>query len=154
MQRVATAVTVLALCGSLATCNAPTAPSPLSVLLDPQENKGVRTPAQLKISSRLLEALELYREQAPGFETALARLGVKVDADGTTLVDIRADVTKPLLVKIQALGGTVISSFPQYQAIRARIPLIQIEPLAEAPDVQFVTPPEEAITNASVSTTG
>ncbi len=45
-------------------------------------------------------------------------------------VDIRADVTDTVLERIQSLGGTVLSSVPKYRAIRARLPLSALEPLA------------------------
>jgi hypothetical protein len=76
----------------------------------------------------------------------MRRSRVKVDADGTTMVDIKAEVTEAVLAKIDALGGKVISSFPQYEAIRARMPLGQIEALAEMRQVIFIRPAAQAIT--------
>ncbi len=108
--------------------------------------KAARTPAQQKISSRLLYAIKIYGGELKGSKGPMRRSSVKVDADGTTMVDIKAQVTEEVLARIEALGGTVMSSFPQYQAVRARIPLDQIEALAEMPQVMFIRPAEEAIT--------
>ncbi len=109
--------------------------------------KAVRTPAQQKINSQLLYELKMHRGEAiaPGVKTL--RTGVKVEADGTTLVDIKAEVTEEVLARIEALGGKVMSSFPQYQAIRARIPLDQIEALAEMQEVIFIRPADEPMMN-------
>ena len=83
--------------------------------------KAGRTPAQQKISSRLLYALkEIRRGDADPSRASSLRSSVKVDADGTTLVDIKAEVTDAVLARIEAFGGTVINSFTQHQAIRAR----------------------------------
>jgi hypothetical protein len=124
-------------------------PSPLAL----GQNEGIlrdkaaRTPAQQKISSRLLYAVRLYGGELKSMEDLKRRSSVKVDADGTTLVDIKAQVTEAVLARIEAVGGKIISSFPEYQAIRARIPLDQIEPLAEMAQVIFIRPADEPMTN-------
>ena len=48
---------------------------------------------------------------------------------------------------IDELGGTVVSSVPQFQAVRALLPLSSLETLAASPDVAFVEPAAEAMTN-------
>jgi hypothetical protein len=62
-------------------------------------------------------------------------------------VDIKAEVNETVLSRIQALDGKVISSFAQYQAIRARIPIEKIEVLAELPEVISIRPAERPINN-------
>ena len=104
--------------------------------------KASRTPAQKKISSHLLGAAKERRGEA--FPAQRSRVGIA--KDGTTLVDIKADVTPALLDRIQALGGTVINAHPRFRAVRARMPLVQIEALAELPEVQTIRPADEAIT--------
>ena len=111
------------------------------------DQKAARTPAQQKISSRLLDAAKIYGGEPKSREDLKRRSSVKVDADGTTLVDIKAQVTEAVLARIVALGGKVISSFPEYQGIRARIPLDQIETLAEMSQVIFIRPADEPKTN-------
>ncbi len=85
--------------------------------------KATRTPAQRKIGSDLLT------------RAAPAAAG---PGDVRVLVDIRADVTPAVLARIRALGGTVVNSVPRYRAIRARLPLAGLEPLAERADVQWI----------------
>ena len=128
------------------------------------EAKAQRTPAQRKLSSQLLDATgsaqpsdsvahrqtqaaSVKAEQSP---TA----GVKADQpptvdveDEVVTVDIRADVTPAVLARIRALGGTVLNSVPQYRAIRARLPLTALEPLARLDAVQFIRPADQPITH-------
>ncbi len=113
------------------------------------QDKASRTPAQRKISSQLL--YELKRGRADPLFSAVPglRTNVEVAPDGTTLVDIKAQVTDDLLNRIGALGGSVINSFPRYNAIRARIPLDQVETLAESSDVKSIRPADQAITNVT-----
>ncbi|MDM8559725.1 S8 family serine peptidase [Candidatus Parabeggiatoa sp. HSG14] len=75
------------------------------------------------------------------------RSSIKVFDDGTTTVDIKANVTSQLLANITALGGTVISSVERYGAIRARVPLAQVDSLAQSPAIRFIGPAIGALTN-------
>ncbi len=109
------------------------------------EEKAGRTPAQRKISSQLLYVVKMHMGELKNGDR-MRYPSVKVDSDGTTVVDVKAQVTEAVLAQIGALGGKVLSSFPQYKAIRARIPLDQIEALAEMPEVTFIRPAAEAIT--------
>jgi hypothetical protein len=109
--------------------------------------KAARTTAQQKISSRLLYAVKIYGGELENGEGPMRRSSVEVDEDGATIVDIKAEVTEEVLARIEALGGTVMSSFPQYQAIRARIPLDQIEAVAEMPQIIFIRPADEPMMN-------
>ena len=102
------------------------------------EEKKSRTPAQRKMSSQLVHAVKLRRGDPqlrglPGLKSQ-----VKVAADDTTLVDIKAVVTPPLLEKIESLGGTVINSYAEYNAIRARVPLDALETLAAGAEVRNI----------------
>ena len=95
--------------------------------------KAQRTPAQRKLSSHLLDAWRAVQGQPA--------------VDALVTVDIRADVTPAVLERIRALGGTVLSSVPQYRAIRARLPLSALEPLATLDAVQLVRPADQAQTH-------
>ena len=108
----------------------------------PAPDKAERTPAQQKISSALLDAIAQLTEDV----RSPRRSGVEVDGDGTTLLDIEADVTAAVLDRIEELEGTVVSSFPQYQAIRARLPLDELEALAEMSEVRSIRPADIAVT--------
>ena len=101
--------------------------------------KGQRTPAQRKVSSQLLDARRAAvaaRRQARG----------AAPVDEMVMVDIRADVTPPVLARIRALGGTVINSVARYRAIRARLPLEAVEKLATLDAIQSIRPADKAVT--------
>ena len=108
--------------------------------------KAARTPAQRKIGSDLLtQAASAAAGAPPGDrppppDAAPAPAGPAGagGGGGRVLVDIRADVTPAVLARIRALGGTVVNSVPRYRAIRARLPLAGLEPLAERADVQWI----------------
>ena len=106
------------------------------------EAKAHRTAAQRKVSSQLLEARRaaVARRQATGGDTA----------DAMVTVDIRADVTPAVLERIRALGGTVITSVPRYRAIRARLPLAAVEPLAELDAIGSIRAADAAATRGSL----
>lgn len=104
-----------------------------------EAEKAARTPAQLKMDSQLIYAAQ----QAAGVETsAVATLQVNVgqDTKGNVLVDVDGVVSRSVLKQITKLGGTVVSSFPQYGTLRATLPLEQVELLAGNPDVRFIKP--------------
>ena len=113
--------------------------------------KARRTPAQRKVSSQLLDAAA--SAQAAGGD---ARRQTR-DADAkeeVVLVDIQANVTKAVLARIRALGGTVINSVPKYRAIRAELPVTAIERLARLAAVQTIRPADEAVTRKVNTTQG
>ena len=99
-----------------------------ALLLD----KAGRTPAQGKLSSRLLYGAKLRQPAAPTRPAGALRSSVRVARDGTTLVDIKAEVSATLLNGIAAAGGRVVNSFPRYRAVRAHIPLDRLEEVARA----------------------
>jgi hypothetical protein len=110
--------------------------------------KAARSPAQRKISSRLLYARRMRRGLAIAPGVSRLRSGVEVDADGTTVVDIRAHPSPELLDRIRELGGEVSSHFERFRAIRARFPVEEIETLAGMPEVEWIRPAGRAITRA------
>ena len=108
--------------------------------------KAQRTPAQRKVSSQLLEAVQ------PSDDVTDRQTPTAVAEGELVTVDIRADVTPAVLARIRALGGTVVNSVPKYRAIRARLPLTALEPLATLGAVQSIRPADEARTRAQAST--
>ena len=68
------------------------------------------------------------------------------------MVDIRAEVTPAVLARIRDFGGTVITSVPKYQAIRAQIPLRAVVMLAALDEIRTIRPADEARTRGQVST--
>ena len=133
--------------------------------------KAQRTAAQRKVSSQLLDAAVSSQLPAAAASSQLPDTAVSAqqprgpaaaagqqaaDLDGSpgpepeperVTVDIRADVTPAVLARIQSLGGTVVNSVPKYRAIRARLPLTALEPLATLEAVQFIRPADQPITD-------
>ncbi|HWQ36072.1 MAG TPA: S8 family serine peptidase [Blastocatellia bacterium] len=119
------------------------------------QEKESRTPAQQKIDSHLLLALKVRRGDPLVSAVPAARQNTALaDSAGRTLVDIRAEVSKELLSKIEQLGGEVVSSFARYKAIRARLPLDSLEALAGEAAVRFIAPADEGWTNSGKATNG
>ncbi len=93
--------------------------------------KALRTPSQQKIESRLLlEAKrrrgdELFRK-IPGF--SLGQLDENVNG---VLVEIRSSDLGVTEHAIEARGGRTVATFPRVDLVIARVPLDQIERLAE-----------------------
>jgi hypothetical protein len=87
------------------------------------------TPAQRKLDSHLHLSAQLVRgvytaATMPGIENASKRL--EFDEQKRVHVDVQGTVSGELLDDIAFLGGTVESSFPEYGAIRAWIPLLEV----------------------------
>ncbi len=118
--------------------------SALSQIQALQAEKAARPPAQQKMDSQLVYAVKQARKEiiAPGLDNV--RLGVAPDANGLVLVDITAEVSQTLLGHIAQSGGQVVHSSPRFRAIRARLPLNQIESLAARADVKTVRPADQA----------
>ena len=131
-----------------------------SQLLDEQ-----RTPTQQKLNSQLQDALRapLQKPTAAGTPRLQAtdpdakneREATEADAKHErVMVDIRTDVTPTVLKRIRDLGGTVISSVPKYQAIRAQLPLRAVERLAALDAIRTIRPADEAVTRKDNTSEG
>jgi hypothetical protein len=105
-----------------------------------EADKDARTPAQQKMDSQLIYAAKMYQGQPITAAVPTLDVDVPVNADGTVLVDIDGAVSNPELQEISQLGGQVIVSVPELGAIRAIMPLMQIETLAADPSVRFIRP--------------
>ena len=117
--------------------------------------KATRSPSQNKVDSQLLYARKLSRNEpiAEGLNT----LRVELDRDQAdrVLVDIKAGVSEELLADIRQHGGDILNSFAQHEAIRARVPLAEIEGLAARPEVVFIGPAVKVSVNTgSVNSEG
>ena len=122
-------------------------PSALQQIQTLMAEKASRTPAQRKLDSHLLMAVKKRRGDALFQAVPRLRSSVRIDRDGRVEVDIRAMVNGPLLAHITGLGGILVNSIPRYNAIRARLPLDQLEPLAAHPDVQSIRIAAQFMTN-------
>ncbi|MDY6953955.1 MAG: neuroendocrine convertase 1, partial [Thermodesulfobacteriota bacterium] len=112
-----------------------------------RQEKASRTPAQKKLDSRLIYGRKVARRAPLVDRVPTLRSSLDLAPDNTLLVDIKAEVTPGLLEEIDRLGGTITRSFGQYRAVRARLPLEQLEPLAGHEDVHFIGPAAKAFTN-------
>jgi hypothetical protein len=119
--------------------------------------KASRTPAQKKIATSLLYAHResLGRAMVQGLGP-LRRIADRagVEGDGMVVVDIRAEVTDGLLQAIADLGGRVASAYPAFGAVRARVPVRQVEAIADLPEVRHVGPRQGYLTNPIVKSEG
>lgn len=112
----------------------------------PVGEKERRTPAQQKINSQLLYEIYRLRGEAERNAVPPGPTGVKIDARGRALVDIRADPTPALQNSIRRVGGVVLSTSARGRSIIARVPLLKLETLAADPVVRFIEPSAEATT--------
>ena len=111
------------------------------------QEKAARTPAQRKINSSLLMSIKRQRGDTIFNALPSLRTSVSMNRDGTVLVDIRADVDNALLEAIEDAGGTIVNSHPRYRAVRALVPLDEIESLAARPEIRNIRTADRAITN-------
>jgi Subtilase family/FG-GAP-like repeat len=114
-----------------------------------QEKSGLN-PAQRKLDSHIHFVAQAARgalsaSTVPALPNMVRYL--ELDRAGNVHVDIQGTVTPALLAEIAVLGGIVESSFPNYGAIRAWIPLLAAETLAGRSDVTFIKPAARMITN-------
>ena len=123
--------------------------------------KAQRTSAQRKVSSQLLDAARSVQlpetagsaQQPPAPAVSARQQAADADVDAErVMVDIRADVTPAVLTRIRELGGTVITSVPKYQAIRAQLPLRTVEMIAGLDAIRTIRPADEARTRGQIST--
>jgi hypothetical protein len=112
-----------------------------------------RSPAERKLSARLLDATRRQRGLAAGAGPA-GRAGLLPDADGRVLLDLRGRITRELLDEIESRGGEVVSSQPQRGALRARLPLGAVLALAGRPGVRRLRPADLPIADATNSSAG
>jgi subtilisin family serine protease len=91
---------------------------------------------QRKLSSSLIMGAMAARNQtAPGLPRTLFR-PLKTDRRGLTLIDLKATSLSAAERQILALGGEVVYSSQHNGAIRAKVPVLSLEALAQSSDVQ------------------
>jgi hypothetical protein len=107
--------------------------------------KDSRTPAQQKIDSQLIYANIMRTGQSIAAGVQTLEVGVTIDRDGRTVVDISAVINDQLLAQLKKSRADVLVSMPQYNSLRALAPLDQLETIAELPEVRFIQPKQEAV---------
>jgi len=108
--------------------------------------KAARTPAQQKINSQLLYEIYRRRGEAELKGVPSEPTGVRIDAAGRVLVDIRTDQTAALSRLIVRAGGRVLSTSAADRSVIARVPVLKLEVLAADPAVRFIEPAPQATT--------
>ena len=103
-----------------------------------QQEKANRTPAQRKINSELLMATKRSAGEVLFDALPDLRTGRELARNLMVEVDIRAEVSANLLDAINAIGGTVVNQHPKFHAIRASVPLSEVEYLAGFPEVSNI----------------
>src|SRR5262249_51655881 len=86
---------------------------------------------------------QLQRPMVAGVPTT--RFSPDTDAAGRVMIDIKASVNDRLLTRIQSLGGLVINHSARYSAIRAAIPMAQLEVLAAESEVISIRPAKKTL---------
>jgi hypothetical protein len=109
--------------------------------------KESRTPEQQKIDSQLLYAIYQMRGEAEAKGTPTGPIRLRKHDKGRVLVDVRAPVTRKLILFVKRLGGKIVSSSERDESIVAYLPLEKLESLARSKDVKFIGPTAEAVTN-------
>ncbi len=113
--------------------------------------KDLRTAAQQKIDSRLLYAIKAADGRASLEGLPVLQTGIQPDKSGNIEVDIRTQVTKDLLERIESLGGRIIYSSEEHRTVVAEIPLRAVETVAGEDAVIFIGPKEENGPNSVAS---
>ena len=111
-----------------------------------QQEKAARTPVQQKIDSNILFTVRMMRGQAPVPGVPVLYTGVDLDANDNVAVDMVATVTDDLLSRLNSAGAQVLQANGKLHSIRAIIPPGQIENIASSPDVIFISPKRDGLT--------
>ena len=122
---------------------------------EPLGHKGDRTAAEQKMDSALIDLTRAAgsgqlqnaarRQALPAYVQDFADQNVAPDQ--TIFVVIKGKVSDALTAFIRARGGSEISAFPQYDTVTARVPVSELNTIANRADVRTVGPREQATTN-------
>ncbi len=107
-----------------------------------------RTRVQTKLSSHLLHARSMKNGKAITQGVRTLRSGIRIERDGSTEVDVTANVSRTVLAQIESLGGSIINQYPAHHALRVRINMNEIEHLASFPQIDFIQPAVQMMTNS------
>src|SRR6267378_3337940 len=111
------------------------------------QEKASWTPAQSKLDSALIHAAKRNRGQPFAAPVSRLQQDVQFEKDGSVLVDIKGKVTSALLRAITDGGGTLVSSVPQLESVRATLTLDQLEAMIALPEVKSIRRAVKCATN-------
>jgi hypothetical protein len=110
------------------------------------QEKASWSPAEQKIDSQLLFAAKTALGQPMRAGVPALQNNVPAEPDGRVVIDVRAEVSDALLGQFRAIGAEVVSSYPAYRDVRLLVTMNQVEAVAALPQVIFVQPKQEALT--------
>ncbi len=102
------------------------------------EEKASRSPALKKLSTALVYEYRELRQDAQMVGVPRLPAALEMRSGNLVQVDITAEVIPDLLRAIRLAGGEVESSFPQYDAVRAWIPVGALEAIAGRAEVKRI----------------
>jgi hypothetical protein len=117
-----------------------------------QQEARALSPAQKKIATPLQDALREFRGAAPRAYAPKLRSNQELLPGARVLVDIRGRVSDGLLAHLQGHGANIRNSHPQYESIRAEVPIAALEIIAAHADVNFIRPASIPTTNVGTAT--
>jgi Subtilase family len=109
--------------------------------------KESRSPTERKMDSQLIYELRMDRGEAIANGIRSLETDVQVTDTGKAELDITANVSDALLHQLRAKGVEIVSSVPEEDSIRARVPLESLETIAALQDVRFIQPKQDAMTS-------
>jgi subtilisin-like proprotein convertase family protein len=107
--------------------------------------KAARSPAQRKISSQLLYALQGMPLGA-GTQPVRLESTSTIDDRGRVLVDVKGELSPELLERVEQLEGAVVSRSDAHHSLRAWLPLERLEALGGEASVRSIRPALEVAT--------
>src|SRR5262245_26243298 len=111
------------------------------------KEKDSRTGAQLKMDSQLIYALKMRRGAMIAEGVRTLETNISYNAQGKATFDLKAMVSDALLNQLKAYGADVVSYVPEYNSLRIRAGMEQIEAITGLPAVIYVQSKQEAMTS-------
>ena len=105
------------------------------------------TRGQRKMSSSLIFGAMKARNQSVGTVPNTIFNSPKTDAQGLVLVDLKARSLARVLREVNAVGGRVVYASQHDGTVRAALPLLSVETVADVADVQWIRTAVRATTN-------
>jgi subtilisin-like proprotein convertase family protein len=105
------------------------------------EAKTQRSPVEHKIGYQLWAGLQAQKGAVVKGVVGPLRSVVRPEADGTTVVEVRGIVGKPLVGLLRSQGAEVLYVSEREQVVRTRVPFAAIESIASSGLVRSVRPP-------------
>ncbi len=111
------------------------------------KEKASRVGAQQKMDSQLIYELKMRRGEMIAEGVRTLETNISYNAQGKVTLDLKARVSDALLNQLKAYGADVVSSVPEYNSLRIRAGMDQIEAITALPAVIYVQPKQDAMTS-------